>query len=111
MIQTARQLVRIQLVHLVMIAFRQRSYFFCQCIQLFFRAVDPYDLSRLCQSDHFVNPLQHILVVSQCHWYYLLIICSNLIACFFWGTSCKILQHFYYTQIRMSCQAVSAKSH
>ena len=111
MIQTARQLVRIQLVHLVMIAFRQRSYFFCQCIQLFFRTVDPYDLSRLCQSDHFVNPLQHILVVSQCHWYYLLIICSNLIACFFWGTSCKILQHFYYTQIRLSCQAVSAKSH
>ncbi len=81
-IQTARELIRVQLVHLVTVAFRQRSNFFCQCIQLFFRAVDPYNLIRLCQSDHFVDPLQYIFVLSQCHWYYLLKICSNLIACF-----------------------------
>ena len=66
-IQTARQLFRIQLIHLIPVAFRQRSNFFCQCIQLFFGTIDPYDLVRLGQSNHFVNPCQNIFVVCQCH--------------------------------------------
>ena len=107
-VQTARQLLRIQLVHLVTVAFRQRSYFFCQGIQLFLRAVDPYDLFRLCQSDHFVNPLQYIFIVCQCHWFYLLNSRRNL-NCFPGDFSQSPFTN-YYTQIRRTCQAFSEKS-
>ena len=107
-VQTARQLLRIQLVHLVMVAFRQRSYFFCQGIQLFLRAVDPYDLFRLCQSDHFVNPLQYIFIVCQCHWFYLLNSRRNLNC--FPGDFSQSPFTIYYTQIRRTCQAFSEKS-
>ena len=64
MIQAAGELLRVQSVHLVLIAVGQGANLVGQLGELLLGAVDPYDLIRLGKSYHLVYPLDNVRVLG-----------------------------------------------
>ena len=63
MIKASGELLLVETVHLVSVALGQCANLIGQCIQLLLGTVDPDYLIRLCQCNHFVNPLVDIRVL------------------------------------------------
>ena len=63
-IQAAGELLRIQSVHLVLIAVGQGANLVGKLVELLLGAVDPDHLVRLCKSYHLVNPLDNVRVLG-----------------------------------------------
>ena len=64
MIQAAGELLRVQSVHLVLIAVGQGANLVGKLVELLLGAVDPDHLVRLCKSYHLVNPLDNVRVLG-----------------------------------------------
>ena len=67
MIQASRIFILIEGIKLVGVTIRQSGNLCCQLIQLFLGTVDPNDLIRLAERDHFLDPLVDIRVLCQGH--------------------------------------------
>ena len=64
-VQAAGKLLLVKSVHLVSVAFGKGANLVSKSIELLLAAVDPYNLVRPCESDHFVNPLEYVRIVCK----------------------------------------------